>query len=121
MSAGRNHIENDILDILLPWHIILQAKKALLVVQFISIQVSHVLLEISVNASFFDENAEVVIPFIVLYWILFSLVFQQLYDSFGQKAFEFVHESSVLEGLSGNIQRNILAVNDSLYESKEIW
>lgn len=75
-SIGRYDIKNSILSVFLPCNIVLQTEKSLLSIQLISVEISYIFLKVRINTSFFQKNTEILIPYIILCRILFSLIFQ---------------------------------------------
>jgi hypothetical protein len=108
------------LSVPFPLDVVLEAEEALLSVDLVSIQVDHVLLEVGVKAALFDESNEVLEPLHVLCRILLCFVLDKLDDSFGQEVLELCHERAVLEGLTGDVQRDVLAIHNTLHETQEV-
>ena len=73
-----------------------------------------------VHASFFYEHGKGFKPFIVGLGIFISFIFQQFHYSFCEESSQFGNEGTILIGLSWNIERNVLAIDNSFYESESM-
>lgn len=100
--------------------VVLETEEALLSVDLVSIQVDHILLEVGIKTTLFDERSEVLEPLHILCRILLCLVLDKLDNPLGQEVLELCHECAVLEGLTGDVERNVLAVYNTLHETQEV-